>query len=127
MVDREITLTYDELLARDLVERDITLTCVSNEVGGPYIGNARWTGTSIQALLEEAGVQDGADAVLSTSVDGMTIGTPIEALTDGRDAIIAVAMNGEPLPADRVDSRRAWSFPACTATSRRPSGWSTWR
>ena len=101
MVDREITLTYDELLARELVERDITLTCVSNEVGGPYIGNARWTGTSIRALLEEAGVQDGADAVLSTSADGMTIGTPIEALTDGRDAIIAVAMSGEPLPADR--------------------------
>ena len=74
---------------------------MSNEVGGPYIGNARWTGTSIQALLEEAGVQEGADAVLSTSTDGMTIGTPLEALTDGRDAIIAVAMNGEPLPADR--------------------------
>ena len=101
MVDKEITLTYDQLLARDLVERDITLTCVSNEVGGPYVGNARWTGTSIQALLEEAGVQDGADAVLSTSTDGMTIGTPIGALTDGRDAIIAVGMNGQPLPADR--------------------------
>ena len=101
LVDKEITLTYDELLARELIESDVTLTCVSNEVGGPYIGNARWTGTPIQTLLEEAGIQDGADAVLSTSTDGMTIGTPIEALTDGRGAIIAVAMNGEPLPADR--------------------------
>ncbi len=83
---------------RRLIERDITLTCVSNEVGGPYVGNARWIGVPVADLLAEAGVRAGADAVKSTSVDGLTIGTPLAALTDGRDAILAVAMNGEPLP-----------------------------
>lgn len=98
MVDRELELSLPDLLGRRLVERDITLTCVSNEVGGPYVGNARWIGVPISQVLREAGVRDGADAVLSTSVDGLTIGTPLEALTDGRDAIFAVAMNGQPLP-----------------------------
>jgi DMSO/TMAO reductase YedYZ molybdopterin-dependent catalytic subunit/uncharacterized membrane protein YgcG len=98
MVDRELRLSFADLLDRRLIERDITLTCVSNEVGGPYVGNARWIGVPIAELLREAGVQGGADAVRSTSVDGLTIGTPLKALTDGRDAILAVGMNGEPLP-----------------------------
>lgn len=98
MVDRELRLSFADLLDRRLIERDITLTCVSNEVGGPYVGNARWLGVPIAELLREAGVQSGADAVRSTSVDGLTIGTPLKALTDGRDAILAVGMNGEPLP-----------------------------
>lgn len=98
MVDREITLDIQELLARPQIERVITLTCVSNEVGGDLVGNAVWIGTRIDALLAEAGVRPGADAVLCTSVDGFTSSTPLEALTDGRDAILAVAMNGEPLP-----------------------------
>jgi DMSO/TMAO reductase YedYZ molybdopterin-dependent catalytic subunit len=98
MVDRELRLSLADLLDRRLVERDITLTCVSNEVGGPYVGNARWIGVPIAEILREAGVRDGADAVKSTSVDGLTIGTPLQALTDGRDAMLAVAMNGEPLP-----------------------------
>ncbi|MET9268191.1 molybdopterin-dependent oxidoreductase [Kribbella sp. NPDC003557] len=98
LVDKELRISFDQLLQRRLVERDITLTCVSNEVGGPYVGNARWIGVPIADVLREAGVRDGADAVKSTSVDGLTIGTPLSALTDGRDAIFAVAMNGEPLP-----------------------------
>ena len=98
MVDRELRLSLADLLDRRLVERDITLTCVSNEVGGPYVGNARWIGVPIAEILREAGVRTGADAVKSTSVDGLTIGTPLAALTDGRDAMFAVAMNGEPLP-----------------------------
>ena len=98
LVDRELRLSFADLLGRRPVERDITLTCVSNEVGGPYIGNARWIGVPIAGLLREVGVRAGADAVKSTSVDGLTIGTPLAALTDGRDAILAVAMNGEPLP-----------------------------
>ncbi|MEV8378560.1 molybdopterin-dependent oxidoreductase [Kribbella sp. NPDC056861] len=98
MVDRELRLNFADLLNRRLIERDITLTCVSNEVGGPYVGNARWIGVPIAELLREAGVQGGADAVKSTSVDGLTIGTPLQALTDGRDAILALGMNGEPLP-----------------------------
>lgn len=98
LVDKELRLSFDQLLERRLIERDITLTCVSNEVGGPYSGNARWIGVPIAELLREVGVQQGADAVKSTSVDGLTIGTPLAALTDGRDAILALAMNGEPLP-----------------------------
>lgn len=100
LVDRELRLSFADLLGRRLVERDITLTCVSNEVGGPYVGNARWIGVPIADLLAELGVHDDADAVQSTSVDGLTIGTPLSALTDGRDALFAVAMNGEPLPFD---------------------------
>jgi DMSO/TMAO reductase YedYZ molybdopterin-dependent catalytic subunit len=98
MVDRELTLSLADLVDRRLIERDITLTCVSNEVGGPYVSTARWIGVPIADVLKEVGVRQGADAVKSTSVDGLTIGTPLQALTDGRDAMFAVAMNGEPLP-----------------------------
>jgi DMSO/TMAO reductase YedYZ molybdopterin-dependent catalytic subunit len=98
MVERELTLGYRQLLARPLIERDITLTCVSNPVGGPYAGNARWVGASLRDLLEEAGVRPGADQLVSRSVDGFTIGTPTAAVMDGRDAMLAVAMNGEALP-----------------------------
>ncbi|MGW6195673.1 molybdopterin-dependent oxidoreductase [Kribbella sp. NPDC055110] len=98
LVDKELRVSFGQLLERRLIERDITVTCVSNEVGGPYAGNARWIGVPIADLLRETGVREGADAVKSTSVDGLTIGTPLAALTDGRDAILAVAMNGEPLP-----------------------------
>lgn len=98
MVNREITLTYQQLLARPLIERDVTLACVSNEVGGAYIGNARWIGARLDDLLAEAGVRAGADQVVSRSADGFTAGSPTAALTDGRDAMLAVAMNGEPLP-----------------------------
>ncbi|MGJ9411847.1 molybdopterin-dependent oxidoreductase [Aeromicrobium sp. CF4.19] len=98
MVDNELNLSFRDLLAERLVERRITLTCVSNEVGGPYVGNAAWLGVLTSELLERAGVQDGADAVLSRSADDMTIGTPLDALTDDRESLIAIGMNGEPLP-----------------------------
>jgi DMSO/TMAO reductase YedYZ molybdopterin-dependent catalytic subunit len=98
MVDHELELTFDDLLELPLVERDITLTCVSNSVGGPYVGGARWLGVRLTDLLEKAGVQKGVDQIFSTDVDGMTIGTPYDLATDGRDAMIAVAMNGEALP-----------------------------
>jgi DMSO/TMAO reductase YedYZ molybdopterin-dependent catalytic subunit len=98
MVDRELTLSYADLLAMPLVERDITLTCVSNPIGGPYIGNARWVGALLAPLLRKAGIQSGADQILSKSVDGFTVGTPVAAVLDGRDAMLAVEMNGEPLP-----------------------------
>ncbi len=99
MVDRELDLSFEDLLSRRLVERRITLTCVSNPVGGEYVGNATWIGVPIRDLLREAGVRDGADAVRSTSADDFTIGTPLSALLDDdRDALLAVAMNGSPLP-----------------------------
>ncbi|MGQ4514509.1 molybdopterin-dependent oxidoreductase [Streptomyces sp. DW26H14] len=102
-VRRPVTLTFQDLLGRDLVERDITLTCVSNEVGGPYVGNARWIGVRLADVLKEAGVrppsQGGpADQLVARSVDGMTIGSPVETVMDGRDALLVLGMNGEPLP-----------------------------
>ncbi len=100
LVDNEIELTFADLLDMPLIERRVTLTCVSNEVGGEYVGNATWLGVRIADLLEQVGVSADADAVKSTAVDGFTIGTPLAALTDGRDAMIAIGMNGEPLPLD---------------------------
>jgi DMSO/TMAO reductase YedYZ molybdopterin-dependent catalytic subunit len=97
-VRRPLTLTFDELLARPMIERYITLTCVSNEVGGDLIGNARWLGVPIADLLDEVDPDPAADQVVSWSVDGFTAGTPTAALRDGRDALLAVGMNGEPLP-----------------------------
>ena len=98
MVEREITLTLDQLLRRPLTENYTTLTCVSNPVGGPYIGNALWLGTSLASLLRAAGIRAGASQLLCTSVDGFTSGTPVQAVMDGREALLAVAMNGSPLP-----------------------------
>ncbi|EOM74907.1 sufite oxidase [Rhodococcus rhodnii LMG 5362] len=98
MVDRELTLTWDDLVERDMIERVVTLSCVSNEVGGNLAGNATWIGFPIASLLDEVGVAPDSDMLLSTSSDGFTAGTPVEVLTDGRDAMLAVAMNGEPLP-----------------------------
>ncbi len=100
MVDREVEMDWAELLAQDHVEALVTLACVSNTVGGDLVGNARWTGWPVRELLARAGVQPGADMVLSRSVDGFTAGTPLEVLTDDRDALVAVAMNGEPLPVE---------------------------
>ncbi|GAA2737866.1 molybdopterin-dependent oxidoreductase [Pedococcus aerophilus] len=98
-VDKPYTLTFDELIKMPMIEKHITLNCVSNEVGGPYISSTLWQGVLVKDLLERAGVKSGVDQILSESTDGMTISTPIEALTDDREAMIAVAMNGEPLPA----------------------------
>lgn len=99
MVDREITYTFDDLAQFEVVEKVVTLACVSNPVGGNLISNAVWTGYRVRDLLAAAGVQADADMVMSTSSDGFTAGTPVEALTDQRDALLAITMNGEPLPA----------------------------
>jgi DMSO/TMAO reductase YedYZ molybdopterin-dependent catalytic subunit len=100
MVDRPVQVSFAELLRMPLEEHDLTLTCVSNTIGGPYCGNARWLGAPLAPLLRQAGVQAGADQILSTSFDGMTIGTPVEAVLDGRQAMLAVAMNGQTLPVE---------------------------
>ncbi|MBQ1060406.1 sulfite oxidase [Micromonospora sp. C41] len=97
-VRNPIELSFDDLLARPMVERYVTLACVSNEVGGDLIGNARWLGVPIRDLLDEADPEDGADQVVGRAVDGWTCGTPTSVLRDGRDALLAVGMNGEPLP-----------------------------
>jgi DMSO/TMAO reductase YedYZ molybdopterin-dependent catalytic subunit len=103
MVDRELEFSFDELLKMPLTEADITLVCVSNQVGGTYNGNARWLGVPLAGLLRKAGVKAGTDQVLSTSTDGMTISTPVAAIMDGPSlngpsALLAVGMNGQPLP-----------------------------
>ncbi len=105
MVERAVRLTYADLLAMPLIERDIALTCVSNEVGGKLVGGARWLGVPLTTLLERAGVREGADQILSTDVEGFTISTPLDAVLDGREALVAVGMNGVPLP-------REHGFPA---------------
>ncbi|WP_293772081.1 molybdopterin-dependent oxidoreductase [Sporichthya sp.] len=101
LVDHPITLRFDDLLKAPLIERDVTLMCVSNEVGGYYNGTARWLGVRVADVLASVGIKPGADAVKSTSSDGWTCGTPLSALTDpSRDAMFAIGMNGQPLPYD---------------------------
>jgi DMSO/TMAO reductase YedYZ molybdopterin-dependent catalytic subunit len=98
MVSRQFSVSFDQLIHRPLIEDYITLCCVSNPVAGPYISNARWLGASLAALLRQAGIAAGADQLLCTSADGFTSGVPVQAVMDGRDALLAVAMNGRPLP-----------------------------
>jgi DMSO/TMAO reductase YedYZ molybdopterin-dependent catalytic subunit len=98
MVDREIDVTFDDLLRMPLVEDYITLCCVSDPVEGPYVGNAKWLGAKVATLLRQAGIQAGADQLFCTSADGFNSGTPVEVVMDGRDALLAVGMNGTPLP-----------------------------
>lgn len=100
MVEREVTVTMEELLALPLEEHYLTITCVSNEVGGDLIGNAKWLGYPLRELLARARPKQGADMVLSGSDDGFTASTPLEVLTDDRAALLAVGMNGKPLPRD---------------------------
>lgn len=99
LVDNEMTLTFDDLLERPQIERYITLSCVSNPIGGNLVGNAKWQGVRLKDVLEEAGLREGAEQVVSKSIDGWTAGSPTEVIMDGRDAMLAIAMNGEPLPA----------------------------
>ena len=98
LVEREVEVSFEDLLAKPLIERHVTIACVSNEVGGDLIGNARWLGWPVRELLAMAGPKPDADMVLSRSSDGFTASTPLEVLTDRRDALLAVGMNGEPLP-----------------------------
>jgi DMSO/TMAO reductase YedYZ molybdopterin-dependent catalytic subunit len=101
MVRDPFELTYDELVAMPLHEQYITIACVSNEVGGDLVGNALWRGVRLKFLLERAGLDPGATQIVGRAVDGFTVGFPTaHALADDREALVAVAMNGEPLPAD---------------------------
>lgn len=106
LVDREVTLSYDELVALPVVEQFVTIACVSNEVGGDLVGNAKWTGVPLRTVLELAGVKANADQLVGRSVDGFTAGMPVEWVMDeSRTPMIAVGMNDEPLP-------RAHGYPA---------------
>jgi DMSO/TMAO reductase YedYZ molybdopterin-dependent catalytic subunit len=98
MVDRPMTITFDELMKMPMIEHDVTLTCVSESVGGPYIGNARWEGTLLANVLRRVGIQPGADQIVMRDTTGMTIGVATQPVMDGRASMLAVGMNGVPLP-----------------------------
>jgi DMSO/TMAO reductase YedYZ molybdopterin-dependent catalytic subunit len=98
MAGRELTLSFNDLLHMPMVERDITIMCVSDAVQGSYIGNARWQGVLLSDVLRQARVQSGVSMLATTDVNGMTIGVPSEIALDGRDTMLAVGMNGVPLP-----------------------------
>ncbi|MBW3606494.1 MAG: molybdopterin-dependent oxidoreductase [Actinobacteria bacterium] len=100
LVDRELTLRFDELRRRATEEADITIACVSNEVGGQLVGNARWQGVALRDLLDQAGVRPQATQVVGRSVDGFTAAFPVAAGTDDRASLVALGMNGEPLPVE---------------------------
>lgn len=100
MVDREVNYTFDDLAKFAPITKTVTLTCVSNPVGGNLISNATWTGYRVADLLRDSGIHPDADMVLSTSIDGFTAGTPVEALTDARESMLAIGMNGVPLPVE---------------------------
>ncbi len=100
MVDRPYELTFEELLGMETIERYVTLSCVSNDVGGDLVGNAKWLGVPLRTILNRAGVQEGATQIVGRSVDDFTVGFRTEIAFDGRDALVAVGMNDEPLPFD---------------------------
>jgi DMSO/TMAO reductase YedYZ molybdopterin-dependent catalytic subunit len=98
MVDNPMTISFDDLMKQPMIDHDITLTCVSEGVGGGYIGNARWQGTMLAALLRKAGLQSGAQQIVMRDVNQMNIGVAVDPVMDGRAALLAVGMNGQPLP-----------------------------
>jgi DMSO/TMAO reductase YedYZ molybdopterin-dependent catalytic subunit len=98
MVDKPMTISFDDLMKRPMIDHDITLMCVSESVGGNYIGNARWQGALLADLLKEAGIQPGATQIVMRDVNGMNLGVATEPVMDGRASLLAVGMNGQPLP-----------------------------
>ena len=106
MVDSEVTLTYADLQQMAQQDQFVTIACVSNDVGGRLVGNALWSGVKLMSVLESAGVSPDATQLVGRSFDGWTAGFPTEHLAGpGKDAMIALQMNREPLPA-------AHGFPA---------------
>jgi DMSO/TMAO reductase YedYZ molybdopterin-dependent catalytic subunit len=98
MVDKPMTISYADLMKRPMIDHDVTLTCVSESIGGTYIGNARWQGTLLADILKEAGIQQGATQIVMRDVNGMNIGVATDPVMDGRASLLAVGMNGQPLP-----------------------------
>ena len=98
MVDKPMTISFDDLMKRPMIDHDVTLTCVSEGVGGNFIGNARWQGALLADLLKEAGIQPGATQIVMRDVNGMNLGVATDPVMDGRASLLAVGMNGQPLP-----------------------------
>jgi DMSO/TMAO reductase YedYZ molybdopterin-dependent catalytic subunit len=100
MVDRELNISFNDLIHMPMVERDITIMCVSDALGGNYIGNARWQGVLLSEVLRQARVQSGASQLATQDINGMTVGVSTDVALDGRDSMLALGMNGVPLPQD---------------------------
>ena len=100
MVDKPLTLNFSDLTRRPMIDHDVTLTCVSESVGGSLIGNARWQGTMLADVLREAGIKKGAQQIVMRDVNGMNLGVAVDPVMDGRASMLAVGMNGQPLPAE---------------------------
>jgi DMSO/TMAO reductase YedYZ molybdopterin-dependent catalytic subunit len=98
MVDKPMTITFADLMKRPMIDHDVTLTCVSESVGGSFIGNARWQGTLLADILKEAGIQKGATQIVMRDVNGMNLGVATDPVMDGRASLLAIGMNGQPLP-----------------------------
>jgi DMSO/TMAO reductase YedYZ molybdopterin-dependent catalytic subunit len=98
MVDKPLTLTFADLMKRPMIDHDVTLTCVSESVGGSLLGNARWQGALLADLLKEAGIQKGATQIVMRDVNGMNLGVATDPVMDGRASLLAIGMNGQPLP-----------------------------
>jgi DMSO/TMAO reductase YedYZ molybdopterin-dependent catalytic subunit len=98
MVDKPLTLNFSDLTRRPMIDHDVTLTCVSESVGGSFIGNARWQGTMLADVLREAGIKKGAQQIVMRDVNGMNLGVAVDPVMDGRASMLAVGMNGQPLP-----------------------------
>ena len=100
MVGKPVTIGFNDLMKRPMFDHDVTLCCVSESVGGSLLGNARWQGTSLADVLRMAGVAKGAQQIVMRDVNGMNIGVAVDPVMDGRASMLAVGMNGQPLPAE---------------------------
>ncbi|HEY7060910.1 MAG TPA: molybdopterin-dependent oxidoreductase [Chloroflexota bacterium] len=95
-VERPFALDYDALRALPAVEDVRTLMCISNEVGGDLIGNARWRGVRLRDLLEQAGPLPNAYKVVFTCADDYQDSIRFDKAMQP-DALLVYEMNGEPL------------------------------
>lgn len=98
MVGKPLTMSFNDLMKRPMMDHDVTLTCVSESVGGTYVGNARWQGAMLADILKEAGIQKGAQQIVMRDVNGMNLSVAVDPVMDGRASLLAVGMNGQPLP-----------------------------
>ena len=97
LVRRPLSLSFDELQDRfEVVEQVSALTCVSNPVGGPLIGNSAWTGVRLRDVLALAGVEHGAVDVIFRGADGYDVSIPLARAMQST-ALLALGQNGHPL------------------------------
>ncbi|HKG26331.1 MAG TPA: molybdopterin-dependent oxidoreductase, partial [Thermomicrobiales bacterium] len=99
LVERELELSHDDLVARATTQKITTLGCISNPLNGNLIGTAQWTGVPLVDLLNEAGIKPGAVDLKFHAADDYEDSVPIERGMDP-DNLVVVGMNGETLRDD---------------------------